>query len=210
MIRKTLLTLTLMIVSIPAMAAQDFDEGIEYAILPTPVKTSNPDKVVVTEIFWYGCPHCYRFEPYIEKYKASLPKGVVLEQVPSVLNPSWAEHARAYFALKLMGVTDKVHKQIFDAIHLKRMRLNNVDDMAKFVAQYGVDEKKFREMYHSFPVDTMIRKSGQIERKYGHSGVPTVIVNGKYRTSGSMTGSNAKTIEVIDYLVRKELAAKGQ
>lgn len=206
MIRKALLTLTLMLFAVSAQAARDFDEGIEYATLSTPVKTSSPDKVVVTEIFWYGCPHCYRFEPYIEKYKASLPEGVVLEQVPSVLNPSWAEHARAYFTLKLMGETDKVHKQIFDAIHLKRQRLNNLDDMAKFVAQYGVDEKKFREMYHSFPVDTMIRKSRQTEKKYGHSGVPTVIINGKYRTSGSMTGSNAKTMQVIDYLVKKELA----
>ncbi len=208
MIRKILLTVSLMVFSLGASAAQDFKEGVEYVTLPNPVPTSHPDKVVVTEIFWYGCPHCYRFEPYVEKYKAKLPEGVVLEQMPSVLNPSWAEHARAWFALQQMGVVGQVHKKIFDAMHLKRMRLNNVDDMAKFLAQNGVDEKKFREMYHSFPVDTMLRKAGQIERKYGHSGVPTVIVNGKYRTSASMTGSNAKTIDVIDYLVKKELAAQ--
>lgn len=208
--KKILLALTLLMVSLGTHTAQAFDEGIEYARLPTPVKTSDPDKVVVTELFWYGCPHCYRFEPYVEKYKANLPEGVVFEQVPSVLNPSWAEHARAYFALQQMGVTDQVHKKIFDAMHLKRQRLNNIDDMAQFLAQQGVDEKKFREAYHSFPVDTLLRKARQKERKYGHSGVPAVIVNGKYRTSGSMTGSNAKTIEVIDYLVRKELAERGK
>ena len=188
--------------------AASFAEGIEYERLKTPVATGHPDKVVVTEIFWYGCPHCFRFEPYINKWKSNLPQGVVFEQIASVLNPSWMEHARAFFALKVMGETDKVQQKIFNAIHLQRQALDNVDEMARFVAAAGVDEAAFRAQYHSFPVDTMIRKSRQKERKFGHRGVPAVVVNGKYRTSGSMAGSNAQMIKVIDYLVDKELAAQ--
>jgi thiol:disulfide interchange protein DsbA len=188
--------------------AEGFDEGIEYSVIKNPVATSDPDKVVVTEMFWYGCPHCFRFEPYFMKWKQRQPAGVVVEHIPSVLNPSWMEHARTYYALQVMGETQRTHDKIFAALHLKNMRLNNVDSMAEFVAGLGVDEKEFRSNYHSFPVDTMIRKSRKKERQYGHRGVPAVIINGKYLTSASMAGSNARWIQVIDYLVKKELQAK--
>ncbi len=203
---KKILFLVLPLLMAFTTAHAEFDEGIEYAKLKQPVKTSNPDKVVVTEVFWYGCPHCFRFEPYIERWDAAKPEGVVFEQVPSVLNPRWSEQARAYFALEMMGETEKVHKALFRALHLKNRRINSLETLAAFVAEMGVDEKKFRETYQSFPVDTQLRKSKQKERKYGHTGVPTVIINGKYRTSASMAGSNARMIDVINHLVQKELA----
>ena len=208
MFRKGIITIFALLVSFSSVNAQQFDAGIEYEVLKSPVKTSNPDKVVVTEMFWYGCPHCFRFEPYMETWQKTISDDVVLEVIPSVLNPSWMEHARAYFALEMMGEKERVHKKLFSAIHLKNKRLNSLDTIAAFVKNLGVDEKKFREHFHSFPVDTMVRKSKQKERKYGHRGVPAVIVNGKYRTSASQAGSNARVIEVIDYLVKKELEEK--
>lgn len=207
MLKKGLLLFIPLLFILSPLQAEDFAEGIEYVKIKTPVKTSDPDKVVVTEMFWYGCPHCYRFEPYIEKWKQSMPEGVAFEQAPSVLNASWMEHARTFFALEAMGATDKVHQKLFTAIHLQNKRLNSIDTIAAFVAEQGVDEKEFRNHYHSFPVDTKVRKSRQIEKKYGHGGVPAVIINGKYRTSGSMAGSNSGMIKVIDFLVKKELAA---
>lgn len=191
-----------------AHAAEEFDEGIEYTVISAPVKTSHPDQVVVTEMFWYGCPHCFRFEPYLQKWLQTMPQGVVFEQMPSVLNPGWMQHARAFFALQAMGETERTHHKIMNAMHLQNMRLNSVDTLAEFVAGLGVDEKQFREHFHSFPVDTMVRKSRQKEKKYGHKGVPAVIINGKYLTSASQAGSNARVIEVINFLVAKELAAK--
>ncbi len=208
MFKKGLLILVPLLFVFTQVHAQQFAEGVDYIEIKEPVKTSHPDKVVVTEIFWYGCPHCYRFEPYIENWKANLPEGVVFEQLPSVLNASWMQHARAYFALQAMGETEKVHKHLFAAIHLKRQRLNSLDTIASFVAALGVDEKEFRNHYHSFPIDTQVRKMRQKEKKYGHGGVPAVIVNGKYRTSGSLAGSNAGIIKVIDHLVQKELGNK--
>jgi thiol:disulfide interchange protein DsbA len=189
----------------PVMAQQAYTEGVDYQRIGTPVKTSDPDKVVVTEIFWYGCPHCYRFEPFVEKWAKSLPKGVVFEQVPSSLNPGWIEHARAFYAMKMMGAQEQLHGKFFEAIHKKRQRLTGIDAMAKFVGEQGFDEKLFRQHYHSFPVDSQVRKSGKIEQRYGHQGVPAVIVNGKYLTNGSMAKNYDNLLKIIDFLVADEL-----
>ena len=189
-----------------AIAQMAFVEGSDYQLITPAVKTTQPDKVVVTEIFWYGCPHCFRFEPYVEKWSAKLPDGVVFEQVPSSLNPRWTEHARAYYSFQLMGQLEQTHRAFFDAIHLKRERLNNLDTIAGFVAERGLDEKVFREYYSSFPVETQIRKNLQREKRYGHNGVPAVIVNGKYLVSASLAGSNERMIQIMNFLVAQELA----
>jgi thiol:disulfide interchange protein DsbA len=189
-----------------AFAQLAFIEGTDYQLITPPVETSQPDKVVVTEIFWYGCPHCFRFEPYAQRLAAELPDGAVFEQVPSSLNPSWTVHARAFYAFELMGVLDQIHQQFFDAIHLKRQRLDKVDAIAQFVAEQGLDEKLFLEYYNSFPVETKMRKNSRKEQRYGHGGVPAVIVNGKYLVTGSLAGSNERMVEIIKYLVGMELA----
>ena len=188
--------------------AADYSEGIEYDKLKHPVKTSNPDKVVVTEVFWYGCPHCFRLEPYMTKWKKTLPEGVELELVPSVINRSWQNHARAYYALQMMGVSEQMHSKIFNAIHLRNQRLDSAESLAEFVAKQGLDDKKFLVYFQSFPVDSKLRKNKQIERKYGHRGVPAIVINGKYLTSASRAGSNAQMLKVVDHLIMKELAQR--
>ncbi|MCP4486695.1 MAG: thiol:disulfide interchange protein DsbA/DsbL [Gammaproteobacteria bacterium] len=203
--------ITSLLLSTALSAQQGFIAGTDYQLIEPAVKTSNPDKVVVTEMFWYGCPHCFRFEPYVEKWAANLPDGVVFEQVPSVLNANWSDHARTYYTLKLMGELEQhgdnsIHRKLFDAIHIKRKRLNKADTIAKFMGEQGVDENRFRQTYSSFQVDALLRKNMQNERKYGHNGVPAVIVNGKYLTSASTVGSNERLIQVIDYLVAGELS----
>jgi len=189
----------------PVIAQQAFTEGVDYQRIDPVVKTTNPDKVVVTEIFWYGCPHCFRFEPVVEKWAGSLPAGVVFEQLPSSLNPHWTEHARTFYALKMMDVLEQMHAKLFEAIHIKRQRLDSLDSIAKFVAGQGFDEKLFRQHYASFPVDSQVRKNKKIEQRYGHQGVPAVVVNGKYLTTGSMAGSYDRMLKIIDFLVADEL-----
>ena len=207
MIKHWLTGLVLLtLVSGSASAQMAFTEGADYQVISPAVKTSQPDKVVVTEIFWYGCPHCFRFEPYAEQWSASLPEGVVFEQVPSSLNPRWNELARAYYAFKMMGALEQTHKAIFEAIHLKRQRLTTLDELAQFAADQGLDEKVFRENVVSFPVETQIRKNIQKEKRYGHRGVPAVIVNGKYLVSASLAGSNERMIQIMNFLVQQELA----
>ena len=206
MIKRYLLAFFALAVLTQASAQQAFVQGSDYDVLAQPVATSQPDKIVVTEMFWYGCPHCFRFEPFVERWSANLPEGVVFEQVPSVLNPRWTEHARTYYSLKMMNALDQAHKAFFDAIHLKRQRLTDLDTIARFVAEQGLDEQQFRNNYYSFEVETQIRKNQKKESRYGHRGVPAVIVNGKYLVSASKAGSNQRMIQIINYLVAREQA----
>lgn len=194
-----------LLLAAPVAAQQAFIEGVDYQRIDPVVKTSDPDKVVVTEVFWYGCPHCFRFEPFVENWIETLPEGVIFEQVPSSLNPRWMEHARAFYAMKMMGVQEQLHGKLFEAIHNKRQRLNSLDAIAKFVGEQGFDEKQFREHYNSFPVDSQVRKNKKIEQRYGHRGVPAVVVNGKYLTTGSMAGNYDRMIKIINFLVADEL-----
>jgi len=189
-----------------ALAQLAYVAGSDYKLISPAVKTNSPDKVVVTEVFWYGCPHCFRFEPYVERWASDLPEGVVFEQVPSVIVSRWVEHARAYYAFKMMGALDQLHTAFFDALHLKRQRLNDVEAIAGFVVDQGLDEKAFREHYASFAVQTQISKNGRKEKRYGHDGVPAVIVNGKYLVTSSMSGSNDRMIQIMDFLIAQELA----
>ena len=206
MLKKWMLVLlTSFVFAMPVAAQMAFVEGVDYQLIEPAVPTSDPAKVVVTEIFWYGCPHCFRFEPFVEKWAESIPDGVVFEQVPSAINAAWTVHARAYYAFKLMGVQEQLHKKLFNAIHVQRQRLNSLDSIAGFVAEQGLDEKEFRKQYASFPVETLIRKGKQKELHYGLEGVPTIIVNGKYRTSGVMAGNFSRLLQIIDFLVANEL-----
>jgi thiol:disulfide interchange protein DsbA len=206
MLKKWMLVLlTSFVFAMPVAAQMAFVEGVDYQLIEPAVPTSDPAKVVVTEIFWYGCPHCFRFEPFVEKWAESIPDGVVFEQVPSAINAAWTVHARAYYAFKMMGVQEQLHKKLFNAIHVQRQRLNSLDSIAEFVAEQGLDEKEFRKQYASFPVETLIRKGKQKELHYGLEGVPTVIVNGKYRTSGVMAGNFSRLLQIIDFLVAEEL-----
>ncbi len=201
---KLLVPILLFMFALPVAWAEEFTEGVDYTTIETPVKTSDPDKIVVTELFWYGCPHCFRFEPYAQKWKKTIADDVVFEQIPSTLNPGWVNHARAYYALELIGKIDLVHAQIFNGIHIKNKRLSNRENIADYVAQFGVNKKEFKNAYNSFPVETKLRKNGKKERKYGISGVPSVIVNGKYITSGSHAGSYSRMLKIMDYLVGLE------
>jgi thiol:disulfide interchange protein DsbA len=206
MLKKWMLVLlTSFVFAMPVAAQMAFVEGVDYQLIEPAVPTSDPAKVVVTEIFWYGCPHCFRFEPFVEKWAESIPDGVVFEQVPSAINAAWTVHARAYYAFKLMGVQEQLHKKLFNAIHVQRQRLNSLDSIAGFVAEQGLDEKEFRKQYASFPVETLVRKGKQKELRYGLEGVPTIIVNGKYRTSGVMAGNFSRLLQIIDFLVANEL-----
>ncbi|MCP4333368.1 MAG: thiol:disulfide interchange protein DsbA/DsbL [Gammaproteobacteria bacterium] len=196
----------LSMVSGSAFAQLAYVAGSDYQLISPAVKTTHPDKVVVTEVFWYGCPHCFRFEPHVERWSASVPEGVVFEQVPSVIARPWVVHARAYYAFQMMGALDQLHTPFFDALHLKRQRLNDEDAIAAFVTEQGLDEKAFREHFSSFAVDTQVSKSGKKEQRYGHDGVPAVIVNGKYLVTASLAGTNERMIQIMNFLVAQELS----
>ncbi len=200
--KKTLLFLLLMMGSV-AIQAADFTEGVDYKKV-APQSTDTGSKIEVLEFFWYGCPHCYSFEPFIKAWKKTRPANVEFVRVPAIFRPDWEVQARTYYALSNMGIIEDLHGKIFTAIHKDKKRLNKKELLTDFLVANGVDRKKFETEYNSFSVDSMVRKARKKQTAYKIQGVPSIAVNGKYLTSGSMSGSFENMIKIIDYLVEKE------
>ncbi len=190
------------------VTAQEFDEGIEYIPINPPVATRSGDKVEVVELFWYGCPHCFHFEPSWEKWIAGKPDNVAVVRVPAIFRDSWIPGARAFYTAQFLGVLDKTHKAIFEAIHVKKQKFRNAGDFAKIFAKFGVAEKDFLDTYNSFAVDAKVRRAKDLTGRYQIDGVPTLVVNGKFRTTGSIANGHDGMLKVLDYLVRKESGTK--
>jgi len=201
---KKLLIFLFLISSSVTLHAAEFKEGVHYQKLANPQPTENPGKVEVLEFFWYGCPHCYTFEPYIKSWKKTIPENVAFLRAPAIFRPDWEIQARAYYALKSMGVIEDLHSKIFDAIHKDKKHLNTLDAISDFVEAEGVDRAKFLEEYKSFAVDGLVRKTKKNQALFKIEGVPSVIVNGKYLTSGSMSGDYDNLIKIVDYLIALE------
>jgi len=172
-----------------------------------PVETG--DKVEVRELFWYGCPHCFDLEPVLDRWIENKPDNVVFVRTPAVLRESWAPHAQAYFAFEAMGLVDTLHRPFFDALHLKKQNLATAGSIADWVAEQGVDRQKFLDTYNSFAVNSRVGQARLVGRRYEADGVPTMIVDGKYRTSASMAGGHEALIKVIEALVQKAANERG-
>ena len=178
-------------------------EGYELVTPPQPT-TAEKGQVEVVELFWYGCPHCYRLEPYVERWLKRKPKNVKFVRMPGMFRPSWEIHGRAYYTAEILGVVDKVHRPMFEAIHERKQRMNTEAAIMALFKQHGVSEKDFKRVFHSFAVETKIRRAKDMGRRYGARGVPALIVNGKYRTGAQEAGGNARVFKVVNQLVKKE------
>ena len=187
-----------------ALHAASFQEGTHYQRLPTPVPTSTEGKVEVVEIFWYGCPHCFHLEPVVDRWLEHKPDNVEFVRIPAILGPSWELGAKAFYVAESLGILNKTHTSLFDAIHVQKKPMRTVDDLAAFFAEHGVDRATFDKSFNSFDLETRLRRSQDLVRRYRVDGVPMVIVNGKYVTTGTMAGSSAGMFEVVDYLVAQE------
>lgn len=199
----TLLASLLIITAAQADGHSQYREGQHYLRLATPMPALEPSaaKHEVVELFWYGCSHCNDFDPYLEIWKAKTKADVNLVRVPAIFNARWEQHARAFYALELMGDLEKAHTLIFEAIHDQGRSLHNVGSMARFLGSHGIDEDEFREAFDSFAVETKINRAKQLIRDYKVTGVPAIIVDGTYKVTGSTAGGYPQLIGVIETLI---------
>jgi thiol:disulfide interchange protein DsbA len=204
---KWLFALLLPFCMTAAALAEDYTEGKQYVRLSNPQPTSAADKVDVVELFWYGCPHCYHLEPFINTWLENKPEGVVFVRLPAIVGPRWEPLAKAYYTAEILGVLDQTHEALFKAIHDKQQKFPDEAALQDFFVAQGVSAEDFKKAYNSFAVSVKVNNAKMMTRRYAISGVPTVIVNGKFSTSGSLAGSNEGIIKVVDYLVAQELAA---
>ena len=191
------------------LADSGFIEGQHYVRLNPPMQTDVAEgKIEVAELFWFGCPHCYSMEPEVVKYKASHPDYVEFKQVPAMLNPSWAADANTFFIADILDPQEKKNLvgKIFDSIHKEKRRLRSPKAVTRFFIEQGYTEEQIETVKKSMAFQTKLVRAQEFGRGAQANSVPTMIVNGKYRTSPHMAGGNQKVMEVVKMLAAKENA----
>ncbi|MGE5451046.1 MAG: thiol:disulfide interchange protein DsbA/DsbL [Acidobacteriota bacterium] len=180
-------------------------EGTNYVKLTQRAPTSAPaGKIEVVEFFWYGCPHCNHFEPYLTAWLAKLPPDVAFRRVPVAFreNP-FGIHQRLYFAAEAMGLLPTLHAKIFHAIHEDQLKLDKPELIQDFVAKQGVDAAKFMATMESFGVKTKSAQARTLAEAYKIDGVPALGIAGQYFTNVGLNGSEKNALATVDYLVNK-------
>lgn len=182
-----------------------YKEGVDYERLNFPVATHvKRGNIEVVELFWYGCPHCYHFESNINEWLKHKPKTVEFVRIPDTLDQKWIPAARIYYTLETLGKLDKFHSIFFQGIHDQNRHFNTLNSIAEFFSQYGINKKKFIDAYYSLVVKTKLNHAQDLNQQYNAQGVPTIIVDGKYRITPRMVGGYDKVFNVVDFLVNRD------
>ncbi len=190
--------------------AEDFKEGTHYEVLDKPIPYSLPEgkDSVVWEFFSYSCPHCYDLEPFLDAWKLTLPDNVQYQPVPAVFSNRMIPGAQAFYAVQSMGKLEEAHPHIFNVIHVQRQQLGSIEQYAGALGSIGIDKNEFLGVAKSFAVDGQVNKAQQLALGARIPGTPALIINGKYRVTGRLAGSNAKMIQVANFLISKDLQEK--
>lgn len=193
--------------------AAELKEGQDYATYNPPRATESRDKIEITEFFWYGCSHCFSLEPALQAWLKKSPKDVTFRRVPAVFpgrdgNPGqWASGAALYYTLEAMGLGEKLHGDIFSAVHVQRADVLSDKGMVDWLGKKGVDTKVFSATYQSFAVHSKVQRAMQVTQAHGLDAVPALIVDGRYR--GIATSSHEEYLAVVDKLVDKARRDRG-
>jgi len=188
--------------AVSAVNAQSAVDG--FIELGEPLATQNPDKVEVLEFFWFGCPHCFAFEPSINSWVEKQADHVSFVREAPPLNPRWEVHSRAYYAALELDVVDQFFEPMFNTIHVEKNRMRNLQAVTALAEKLGLDAAAFESSMISAEVDAHVRRSIEMARDAGITGVPSVLVNGRYLTSPSIAGSYEKAFSLMDRFVAEE------
>jgi len=190
--------------------------GKDYLVIKSSQPTESGKRVEVIEFFYYGCPHCSALQSPLRVWLKQKPADVDFRRVPAVFDNSWLPLTFAYYTLDAMAAVDKLHYDVFAAIHEQKLRLSDQAVLFDWMAKHGIDRQKFAETYNSFGVKNRGMRSIEMTRNYDISGTPAIAVDGKYLTAPSMVLKPDRTIDYERYfqvlyqviaMARKERAA---
>ena len=196
-------TKNFIILSFLILAMHSYAYAQKYVQISTEKQQESKD-IIVYEFFWYGCPHCFNLEPTMDRIEANLENDTKVMKIPVALRESWVAHAKLYYALEQMEKTDDMHNLIFEEIHIENNRLATEEQIVTFLEKHGIDTVEFLEKFNSFGTEARIKKSSNLARKYQINSVPTIIVNGRYLTSGSYVSSYDELYSVVNLLIERE------
>jgi len=182
--------------------AQTLDEST-YKPVATQFNVSSGDKIEVAELFWFGCGHCFALEPTVKKWNANKPDNVEFVKIPAIFSKRWEFHGKAFYTMKALDVPEEAYDAFFHSIHIKRKQINNLGALTEFLAKFDKTEDQINSAFNSFEVDSKVRAAIKISRQSGATGVPTIVVDGKYQTSQGMTGGVDGLFKTVDLLVEK-------
>lgn len=199
---KKMLSALMLLASFNVLAAdpqigKDFDKTLQV------IPSDNPNKIEVTEVFWYGCIHCYHMDPLLSAWVKKLPADVVFKRMPGLPQPAWAPMAKAFYAMDDLKLSDKLHTALFDAIHKEKVLdpTNEVAAIDWMTKKSGLDKSKVDAAFKSFSMNNKLNQAAQFFRATGATGVPSFIINGQFITSSTMAGGNEQALKTVDYIV---------
>jgi thiol:disulfide interchange protein DsbA len=182
-----------------------YQEGQDFKVLTTAQGTTGaPDKIEVIEAFWYGCPHCYQFDPIISEWAKQLPGDVRFVRMPVMWNPTHQIHARLFYTAVALGKIDRLHTEIFREIHVNQNMLTSEEDIQAFFARFGVSADEFKKTFRSFGVESQLARAKDLTQRYQVRSVPLMIVNGKYNTDAPGVKSFENSLAVVAELIERE------
>ncbi|MAL95050.1 MAG: disulfide bond formation protein DsbA [Haliea sp.] len=205
---KRLIACTLLLLA-PLANAQDseWEAGKDYDVISPAIRTADPDKIEVVEFFWYGCGHCYTFEPLVSRWKQDLGDDVVFKGSPAIWNQPMELHAKMYFTAEVLGVKDTLHGVLFQAMNVDGKRLGSEAAIRELFVANGVAAEDFDKAFNSFGVNSQVRQANARARAAKITGTPEMMVNGKYRISTRKAGSQENMLKIADFLIEQERAA---
>ena len=184
--------------------AEEYVEGRHYQILDNPTVTRNPSKVEVVEVFWFGCNHCYSLESYIQPWKRNLPNDVDFWKSHITWNAQAETHARLFYSAKALGIEEKAIPAAFTAIWREGRNLLGNSEVEYFFKGFGIEKERYLSVSNSFGVNNAVKQANNRMRQWTVTGVPTIIVNGKYKVSGTREIGTSNLLDVVDFLIEKE------
>lgn len=189
---------------------EKYVSGTHYVELENPVNTGDSSKIEVIEAFWYGCSHCFRFEPLVDNWEATAAADVDFKRFPAMWNSLMKVHAQVFYTAEALDALDVVHEPVFDAINIKGNRLHTENLIGDLFVEHGIAKSDFEAAFKSFSVRTKVNQAEKRMQDYQIRSTPNMIVNGKYViTTGENVRTQAEMLEVVDFLVEKERLAMG-
>ena len=191
-----------------ASAQSQFELGTHYnRLTPTQPTSSSPLQVEVAAIFHYGCPDCYAFEPYLRAWETGAAEYVSFVRIPAVWNPLVRLHAQAFYTAQVLGREAELHEPLFAEIHENGNALDSPGKLAEFFGRFGVGRQEFDDAFNSREVNARLQRAEELSRRYQVRSIPSIVVNGKYTSNATQTGSFEQLIELIDTLAASERGA---
>lgn len=186
----------------PGSPQQPIRADIDYRVIsPQPVAV--PGRIEVIDFFWYGCPHCHTLQPALERWISRKPADVIVRRIPAILRESWSPHARIYYTLEALGEAERLHQRVYHGYHANNLALSKPEVASGWAAENGIARERWDEAYNSAAVQRKVEEAARLTRAYSITGTPSLVVNGRYLTSGNMAESPDATVLILEGLVQK-------